>query len=187
MVLGANLKPMKTLEINYMAKVESKKDNLFASNFFETKPNPPKIESALLHKEAGPELLKIDTYKAFKNTIDKFAKDSQFMKANIDDFLGQASDEKTITKIISIDFDAKYLVLLLKLVNANAETPGSTFEKLLDFLDAVSQSKNFSMMVKKMLNRAEKTLILKTVKEFPDKELSESAKELINKVIQSFS
>lgn len=187
MVLGANLKPMKTLEINYLAKAEPKQENLIANALLEARPNQPRVDTALLLRGEGQEVPRIDNYRAFKNALDRFAKDSEFLRANVGDFLSQASETQSVSKIVSIDFDAKYLVSLLKLVNREAGLPCSTLGQLLNFLDAVSRSKNFPTMVKKMLSKAEKSQILKAIQEWVDEEPSHSTKELADKIVQAYS
>ncbi len=163
MVLGANIKSMKTSEIQYMTKGSKTSEAKITNPLFEG--SIPE-ENAVVKQEAESsedfDHFEIDSYKPFKMTIDRFAKDRDFRLKHMGTFLTKSKDEKAINRIVSIDFDAKYFVTLARLISDENELLETINKDLVEFIEAVSKTKNFTMMIKKMLSKSEK-MVVKTL------------------------
>lgn len=149
MVLGANLKSMKTKEAQLLCTAQKTGE---ATQ--ETLPvyAVPK-ETEVGRPETGNE---VSDYKAFRLRIGQLEPNAQSLTAFLKDV--KAADK--VAKIVSVDFDASLLLKLAKLVDSVETAEIASFLADLEWLlSEIGKSKNAGTVVRGMLSRSDKGLL----------------------------
>lgn len=160
LVLGADLKPMKTNEVQTLTSFQNKK--------YDVSEKPVKLSNIDVDKKTTNlqanktnRIETIKTFRDFKKIVDGMEKPID--KNEIDKIINSLKNAETANKVVSIDFDAQYLMKLLKKMDEEQYN-----EYLIEVLVCISKTKNFKNLIKQMLSKNEKALIKKMIIKYND-------------------
>lgn len=174
MVLGADLKPMKTKEVQTLTSIQTlKRDNIIKTSSLSHINVDVGDKRADLNVKS--KIVDIRSFKDFKKIIDSMKKPLD--NGIIELIVISVKNNEKLNKIVSIDFDAQYLMKLIKLLGDEEDYQKIIHEILLNF----SKTKNFRNLVKQMLSKSEKAYIKKVILRDNDND-----KEIVDKLLEAF-
>jgi len=154
LVLGADLKPVKTKELQKLTSFQPFKPN--------TEFKPEKLPDIIVTQNQAfePKIVsKIDditNFKDFKKSVDTLHR--EFNTELAERIVERLSYPESLNKIVSVDFDALYLIKLVKILDSKELN-----DVTMNLLSHISKAKNFKNIIKQMLSKSEKGLIKKII------------------------
>ena len=160
MVLGANLKKMKSDEVKnlYTHSNKNEPDKISYPIYQTLTPSYTKIP---IPTEIKINHTSLDSFKKFNSRVDEISKTGVDVEEQLASMLNQIKNEDTTGKILGIDFNCQALLNIARIFNKFKIE--SQEKKLIEiyrwFLEDVANSKNFKTVVVQMLTKNEKMML----------------------------